>query len=136
MLMSDKYLLKAMMNRQRFLSLHKSVPRDMFSSITLRVLDSYADYYQKYPEHDEIDVEALSTLIKLKKNQSSEETFVINRVLDGLRDAHKINDIISIKPENLSKDGLIDLIKQDDMTLRDYFAAKALQGICASGPSS
>ena len=44
--MSDKYLLKAMMNRQRFLSLHKSVPRDMFSSITLRVLDSYADYYR------------------------------------------------------------------------------------------
>ena len=84
--MSDKYLLKAMMNRQRFLSLHKSVPRDMFSSITLRVLDSYTDYYQKYPEHDEIDVEALSTLMKLKKNQSSEETVVINRVLEGLRD--------------------------------------------------
>ena len=57
-------------------------------------------------------------------------------MLEGLRDAHKINDIISIKPENFSKDGLIDLIKQDDMTLRDYFAAKALQGICASGPSS
>ena len=57
-------------------------------------------------------------------------------MLEGLRDAHKINDIIGIKPENLSKDGLIDLIKQDDMTLRDYFAAKALQGICASGPSS
>lgn len=56
-------------------------------------------------------------------------------MLEGLRDAHKINDIIGIKPENLSKDGLIDLIKQDDMTLRDYFAAKALQGICASGPS-
>ena len=84
--MSDKYLLKAMMNRQRFLSLHKSVPRDMFSSITLRVLDSYADYYQKYPEHDEIDVEALSTLMKLKKNQTSEETVVINRVLEGLRE--------------------------------------------------
>ena len=57
-------------------------------------------------------------------------------MLEGLRDAHKINDIISIKPENLSKDGLIDLIKQDDMTLRYYFEAKALQGICASGPSS
>ena len=57
-------------------------------------------------------------------------------MLEGLRDAHKINDIIGIKPENLSKDGLIDLIKQDDMTLRDYFAAKALHGICASGPSS
>ena len=24
---------------------------------------------------------------------------------------------------------------QDGMTLRDYFAAKAMQGICASGPS-
>ena len=84
--MSDKYLLKAMMNRQRFLSLHKSVPRDMFNSITLRVLDSYTDYYQKYPEHDEIDVEALSTLIKLKKNQTSEETVVINCVLEGLRE--------------------------------------------------
>ena len=96
--MSDKYLLKAMMNRQRFLSLHKSVPRDMFSSITLRVLDSYADYYQKYPEHDEIDVEALSTLMKLKKNQSSTEAVVLNRVLEGYR---KINQNVLPEAEAL-----------------------------------
>lgn len=25
---------------------------------------------------------------------------------------------------------------QDGMTLRDYFAAKAMQGICASGPTA
>jgi hypothetical protein len=29
-----------------------------------------------------------------------------------------------------------DEILYDGMTLRDYFAAKALQGICASGPSA
>ena len=28
------------------------------------------------------------------------------------------------------------ILEQRGMTLRDYFAAKALQGICASGPTS
>ena len=27
-------------------------------------------------------------------------------------------------------------LSKDELTLRDYFAAKAIQGICASGPSS
>jgi hypothetical protein len=27
-------------------------------------------------------------------------------------------------------------VRKDGMTLRDYFAAKAMQGICASGPTS
>jgi hypothetical protein len=36
-------------------------------------------------------------------------------------------------PAELCQD--LTVFEQRGMTLRDYFAAKALQGICASGPS-
>ena len=40
------------------------------------------------------------------------------------------------KTIGLNKDGtwIAEIPNQNGMTLKDYFAAKALQGICASGP--
>lgn len=80
----DKYLLKALTNRARYLSLRNSVPEEMVASATKRLLNEFGEYYEKYPDHDDIDLEALITQITLRKGQTADNRTILCQLIKQL----------------------------------------------------
>lgn len=72
------------MERTRFLSLHRVVPRDMLSSETNLMLDVFEDYFKTYPDDDMIDLDALTSLVSLRQGISRETVILLNGVIKQL----------------------------------------------------
>lgn len=68
---------KALSNRRRFKSLRGAVPTGMISSDTQAVLAWYDVYYNAFPEREDIDVDELCTLIKLRSENASPESVAL-----------------------------------------------------------
>lgn len=68
---------KALSNRRRFKSLRGAVPTGMISSDTQAVLAWYDVYYSAFPEREDIDVDELCTLIKLRSENASPESVAL-----------------------------------------------------------
>lgn len=66
--MIDRVILQALMRRDRFRALRGAVPSEMFDAATMSLLDWFQLYFNTHPEHEQIDPDALLTLIKLRAN--------------------------------------------------------------------
>ena len=65
--MSDINILKFFMSRKRFTSTYNTLPKDLFDIDTVNFLKWFQYYYKKYSEDTGINVDKLSTLMKLDK---------------------------------------------------------------------
>ena len=63
--MLDNNLLQALRTRKRYDTLYSYVPLDMFSADTRRMLEYFGLYFKKYPEHSDVDLTTLETMVKL-----------------------------------------------------------------------
>jgi hypothetical protein len=61
----DLNILRALANRDRYRILRASVPDDMLDQNTVSILGWYGVYFNKYPEHTNIQWDALATLMTL-----------------------------------------------------------------------
>lgn len=61
----DLNILRALSNRDRYRILRASVPDEMFDRNTVGILAWYSAYFSKYPEHKDIQWEALGTMMSL-----------------------------------------------------------------------
>lgn len=81
----DLNLLKALSTRDRYKTLNKIVPREMFDALTGQMLDWYGAYFNKYPEHEKVQWDALTTLMRLAGTETPESITIINRLIEQLR---------------------------------------------------
>lgn len=99
----DKYLLHAMKDRKRYNTLRSAVPESKFSTDTINMLKWFDRYFKTYTEHEVIDVDTLSTFIKLESKQTDEQAVIMKRLISGLDDevpqevikqtVHSLNDL-------------------------------------------
>lgn len=59
---SDTLILQALTDRQRYRALREAVPVSMLSQESQAVLGWYPLYFQAYPEHEQINWDALDAL--------------------------------------------------------------------------
>lgn len=83
--MSDLNLLRVLMNRKQFKSSASAVPHEQYDSNTVAMLKWFKYYFDSYPEHDKINVDELSSLIRLKAKLSNESMALMNELLKQLR---------------------------------------------------
>lgn len=91
----DMNLLQALRTRKRYSTLYPYVPLESFSPDTGRMLKNYGAYFQHYPEHDYVDVEALQTLIMLKLKPTEEQLAILRVQLENLRTKEVSAEVIT-----------------------------------------
>ena len=82
----DKNLLKALSQRDRFLFLSQSVPREMFDPLTGNLLDWYKVYFSRYPEHSHVNFDALETMMKLSTQETPDQLALLTRITNALKE--------------------------------------------------
>src|SRR5574337_159706 len=73
----DLTLLRALSARQRFRSLRHAVPEGTLEDTTLAMLQWFEVYWAAYPEHEFIQVESLTSLIRLRSGHASPEAVAL-----------------------------------------------------------
>lgn len=82
----DNLLLHALSNKQRFRSLSSVVPTAMISQDTAAMLAWFAAYYSAFPERDNIVVDELASLIRLRAAHAAPEQIAITlQLCENLR---------------------------------------------------
>lgn len=82
----DNLLLHALSNKQRFRSLSSVVPTAMISQDTAAMLAWFGAYYAAFPERDNIVVDELSSLIRLRAAHAAPEQIAITlQLCENLR---------------------------------------------------
>ncbi|AHY26789.1 putative DNA helicase [Acinetobacter phage vB_AbaP_Acibel007] len=84
--MSDLNLLRCMMERKSYQSAFASIPQEMYDLTTRAFLAWFKLYYKHYEDHERVDVDTLSSFIRLKGNQSQEQLKLTDRLLKQLRE--------------------------------------------------
>lgn len=69
---SDRIILAAMQDRNRFKNLRHAIPESMVSGHTVGMLAWFDLYWNQYPEHKQIDVDALIALIQLRSGKQDQ----------------------------------------------------------------
>ena len=69
----DLTLLQALSHRDRYKALKNAVPNDMFDSSTVGLLSWYGIVFDSYPDREQIDPDALFTLMKLRANLDADQ---------------------------------------------------------------
>jgi hypothetical protein len=82
---SDALILQALRDKQKYRTLISSVPMGMLGPEAQAVLGWYPIYYQAYPEHERVDVEALDALIRLRSGYTREQFAIMQHSLQLLR---------------------------------------------------
>ena len=83
--MSDINILKFFMSRKRFTSTYNTLPKDLFDIDTVNFLKWFQYYYKKYSEDTGINVDKLSTLMKLDKGTDKATFDLSKQILEQLR---------------------------------------------------
>lgn len=78
---SDLLILQALRDRMRWRSLHTAVPTGVLSADAQCVLGWLPHYWQAFPEHERVDLDALDGLIKLRGNYQPEQLAVVRHLL-------------------------------------------------------
>ena len=73
----DTLVLAALRDRSRYRTLSGVVPAGMLTSETQAMLAWYKCYFESFPEHDEVDVDALISLIRLRSGTGSAESVAV-----------------------------------------------------------
>lgn len=84
--MIDRVLLKALSRRDRFRALKGAVPSEMFDGSTVAMLGWFDFYFNSQPESEEIDVDGLMTLIRLRGNLDASSLAIMIALTDRLRE--------------------------------------------------
>ena len=84
--MIDRVLLKALSRRDRFRALKGAVPSEMFDGNTVSMLTWFEFYFNSQPEAEEIDVDGLMTLIRLRGNLEPSSLAIMMQLTDRLRE--------------------------------------------------
>lgn len=83
--MQDINILRYFMNRKQFSSTFNTLPQDLFDIDTVNMLKWYKYYYKMYKDDANINVEKLTTLMKLDKG-TDDKTFALTKhILEQLR---------------------------------------------------
>lgn len=91
--MIDRLVLQALKQKARFRLLNTSVPKDMLDPITVQLLDWYHVYFKAHPEHEVVDIEALTTLMRLRSGLDSDSMEAVAGLLEYL-DQDVADDIL------------------------------------------
>lgn len=84
----DAILLHALSKRQRYSSLRHVVPEGMLAPDTLALLQWFGAYYNAFPEHDEVRVDELESLVRLRSAHAAPESIAITlHLVQQLRQA-------------------------------------------------
>lgn len=83
--MLDKNLLKALMNRKRFNMLQHTVLQLGLGTDLNSMIKWFDRYFKEYVEHEEINIDAFVTYVKVKSNMKDEQALIFNRTCDVLR---------------------------------------------------
>jgi hypothetical protein len=78
-------ILQALRDRHKYRTLIGAVPRDMLGQEAGLVMDWYKLYFDAYPEHERVDVDALESLIKLRSGYSKEQVAIVLHLTGQLR---------------------------------------------------
>lgn len=77
----DTLVLAALKERSRFRTLSGVVPSGMLTPETQAMLAWYKCYFDTFPEHEQVDVDALVSLIRLRSAPSSAESVAVTLAL-------------------------------------------------------
>ena len=78
-------ILQALRTKQKYRSLIGAVPRSMLGQEAGLLLDWYKLYFNAYPEHDYVDIDALESLLKLRSGYDKESLSVVLHLVHQLR---------------------------------------------------
>lgn len=100
----DLLVLHALKNKARYRMLRPVVKAEMVGGTTMNLLDWFGLYWQAYPEHDNIDADALNSLIRLRAGEASAEALAlmqhqVNR-LNEYQDSASVNGVLKLLYEN------------------------------------
>ena len=82
---SDALILHALRDRQKYRTLISAVPTTMLAPESQSLLQWYSLYFQAYPEHDFVDVDAMDALVRLRSGYSREQLALIHHAMQMLR---------------------------------------------------
>lgn len=94
--MIDLVILKALSKRKHFVSTIRAIPTGMLDSNSTALLHWYNSYFTAYPDHQEIDFNALRGMIQLRLKDSTNITSLlatISTVLDAQIDPTVLENI-------------------------------------------
>ena len=83
--MSDINLLRYFMNRKQYASTVNALPKEMFDIDTTNMLKWYRKYFSSYKDDANINVDKLTTLMKLDRGTDSKTFALTNQILQQLR---------------------------------------------------
>ena len=84
--MLDRNLLHALKERKRFNTLEYAVPQGAFDQDTVNMIKWFKRYFERYTEHESIDIDTLETFIKLEGKLNDDQHAIIKSLLRGLRE--------------------------------------------------
>ena len=114
--MRDTYLLKALLDRKKYNTLHLSIPKGAFAPNTYRMIQWLGKYYDVFPNHNSVDLPALENLILMSGKLDADQTAITKREIQ-LMSRDVADDIIQA-----TVDTLTELKVEEDMKmlLRKY----------------
>lgn len=83
--MYDIDILRFFMNRKQFLSTYNALPKDMFDVDTVNMLKWFEYYYKQYSEDANVNVQKLTTLMKLDSSTDSKTFALTRQILEQLK---------------------------------------------------
>lgn len=118
----DVHLLKALTNKTRYNSLKSSIPEEMFAADTIAMIGWFGLYFSKNPEHQWVDLDLLSTLMRLQISGSQTDVdaakstiAITDRIIEQLKypvDDDKIATVVN-KLEELRYRGKLGRVLAD-----------------------
>lgn len=75
-----------MMERKSYQSAFSSIPQEMYDLNTRAFLAWFKLYYKQYEDHERVDIDTLSSFIRLKGNQTKDQLKLTDRLLKQLRE--------------------------------------------------
>lgn len=107
--MLDKLLLTVMRERNKYNTLRHVVPEDTVSTTTAYMLRAFGTYFATFPESDYVDLDALSTHVRLKTGSTPEQLAAFDALCTAL---------IDYKPTKAQKEGILDQLVERDASGR------------------
>ena len=114
--MLDRNLLHALKERKRFNTLEYAVPQGAFDQDTVNMIKWFKRYFDRYTEHDSINIDTLETFIKLEGKLNDDQHAIIKSLLRGLREPVG-DDVIRATVGQLNE---LRAFKEAEMLLKRY----------------
>lgn len=105
----DQLLLSALSNRQKLSSLKHAVPQGMVAPDTLAILQWYEAYFNAFPHRDDVDVDELQSLVRLRSGNATPESVQVTlHLVEQLRN----------RPDDAAVNGILGQLYELDLSGR------------------